>query len=69
LCVAQQIETRKFDRGDHLRAVVVERCGGIGEQEPHLFETRGVASHDIRLQRADAGHSRLAAAAHFPETD
>ena len=67
--LSQQIETRELDRGDHLRAVVVERCGGIGEQEPHLFEPRRIAADEIRLQRADAGHGGFAAAAHFSEPD
>ena len=67
--LSEQIETRELDCGDHLRAVVVERCGGIGEQKPHLLEPRGIAADEIRLQRADAGHGRFAAAAHFAEPD
>jgi hypothetical protein len=67
--LSEKIEARKFDCRNHLRAIVVKRGCGIGEQKPHFFEPRRIAADEIRLQRADCGDCRFAAAAHFAEAD
>ena len=65
----EQVEAGKFERGDHLRAIVVERRGRVREQEPHLLEQRRVAADERSLQRQHRRNRRLAAAAHLAEPD
>ena len=50
-------------------AVVVERCGGVRDQEAHLFEARGVVADEIGLHGAEHGFGGFASAAHFAEAD
>ena len=67
--LAEQIEARELERGDDLRAIVVERRRRIGEQEAHVLEAGRIAAEQRRLQREDRRDRRLAAAAHFAEAD
>src|SRR5712671_8173054 len=52
-----------------LRAIVVERCGGIRDAETHLLETSGIVPQKVGLHGADCGFRRFAPAAHFAQTD
>src|SRR5206468_8483807 len=67
--LADQVEAREFERGRHLRAVVVKGSRRIREHEPHLLEARRVASDERALQREDGRDRRLAAAAHLSKAD
>jgi hypothetical protein len=53
--LTEKIETGKFERGDDLRSVVVERRGRVRQHEAHLFEPRRIASHERWPQREDRG--------------
>ena len=65
----QNVEAGEFQRRQHLRAVVVERRRGVGDQEAHLLEPRRVVAHQVRLHGAEHGLGRFAAAAHFAQAD
>ena len=67
--LAEDIEAGELQRGENLRAVVVERRGGVGDQEAHLFEARRVVADQIGLHGAEDGFGRFAAAAHFAQPD
>jgi hypothetical protein len=67
--LTQQIKARELERRHDLGPVVVERGGWIGEHEAHLFQPRRIAAHERRSHRQDSRDRRLAAAAHFAETD
>ena len=49
--LAEDVEAGELQRGQDLRAVVVERRRRIGDQEAHLLELRRVVADQIRLQR------------------
>ncbi len=65
----QDIEAREFERRQHLRPVVVQRGGGVGDQEPHLFQAHRIAAHQIRFHGAKDRLGRFPAAAHFAQPD
>ena len=67
--LSQNVETGEFQRGQNLRPIVVERRGGIGDQEAHLLDAGRVVAHQVRLHRAENRFGRFAAAAHFAQTD
>ncbi len=67
--LAQDIEAGEFQRRQHLRPVVIQRRGGVGDEEAHLLETRRIVAHQIRLHGAEHGFGRFAAAAHFAQAD
>ena len=67
--LSQNVEAGEFQRGQNLRPVVVERRRGIGDQEAHLLDARGVVAHQVGLHGAEDGFGRFAAAAHFAEPD
>src|SRR6185295_8903448 len=41
----EDIETRKLDRRQHLRAIVIKRCCRIRDQKSQFFEMRRIASN------------------------
>src|SRR5262245_11066541 len=53
--LTENIETRKLQRREDLGSIVVERRSGIGDDIPHLFETRGITSDKIGFHRAKSG--------------
>ena len=63
--LAEQVETRELQSGQHLRAVVVERGRRVGDKKAHLFEPRRVVADEVCLHRAEDQFGRLAAAAHL----
>ncbi len=67
--LAQNIEAGEFQRRQDLRAVVIQGGGRVGDEESHLFQTRGVVAHQIRLHGAEHGFGRFAAAAHLAQAD
>ena len=67
--LAENIQTREFQRGMNLSAIVVERCGGIGDEKSHLLQPRRIVADKIGLHRAKRRFGGFAAAAHFAKAD
>src|SRR5262249_4731477 len=45
--LSEEIEARKLQRGEDLRAIVIERRGWVRDEKSHLFEPRGIAPEQI----------------------
>ena len=67
--LAEDVQAGELERGQDLRAVVVERGRRVGDQEPHLLEPRRVVADEIALQRAEHRLGRFPAAAHLAQAD
>ena len=67
--LAENIEAGELERGEHLRAVVVERRGRVGDAEAHLLEVRRVVADEVGLHGAEDGLGGFAAAAHLAQSD
>ena len=67
--LAEDVEAGELQRGEHLRAVVVERRGRVGDQEAHLLELRRVVADEVRLERLERRVRALPAAAHLAQAD
>ncbi len=67
--LAENIQAGEFQRGQRLRAVVIQGGGGVGDEEPHLFETRRIVTNQVGFHGAEHRFGRFAAAAHFAQTD
>ncbi len=65
----QQVQAGELDCGEHLGPQVVQRGGRVGDEEAQLFEARGVAPQEIRLQPVHSGAGALAAAPQLTEAD
>src|SRR5262249_617451 len=63
--LAEQVETRKFQRRKNLRLIVVERGGRVSDAEAKLFKASRIPTQQIGSQAAEGGFRGLAAAAHF----
>ena len=67
--LAEQVEAGKFEGGEDLRAVVVERGRRVGDEEAHLFEAGRVVADQVSLHRPEHAFGGLAAAAHLAQAD
>ena len=63
------IEARELQRRQNLRAVVIERRRGIGDEEPHFLQTRRIVADEVGFHGAKSGFGGFAAAAHFAQAD
>jgi len=65
----EDVQARELERGEDLRPVVVERGGGIRDDEPHLLEERWIVPDEVGLEAVERRDGTLAAAAHLAEAD
>src|ERR1043165_654340 len=56
----KNIKTRKLDRGEHLRTIVVKRRRRVGDQKSQLLKPRRIVSNEIILERMKRRFRRLA---------
>src|SRR6266478_2248448 len=66
--LADNIETSELDGCEKLRAVVVEACGRVGDQEAERFESERVVPDKVVLEHTKACFGALAAAAHLAQS-
>ena len=66
-CLAEDIEAGEFECGEDLGAIVVQRRGGIGDEEAHLLQPRRVVTHQALLHGAENGFGRFSAATHLAQ--
>src|SRR5262249_19678017 len=67
--LSENVETRELQRRQNLGAVVVERRGGVGDEESHLLEPRRIAADQVRLETLNGLDGALTAATHLTEAD
>src|SRR5262249_38303517 len=48
--LSENVQAGEFERRENLGAVVVERCGRIGNQEPHLLDPRRITPEQVGFQ-------------------
>src|SRR5262245_54757376 len=65
----ENIQTRKLDSREDLRAIVVKRCSGICDEEADFLKTRGIVPNEITFHRTEYTFRRFAASTHFAETN
>ena len=64
--LTENVEARKLERGEKLRAVVVKRGGRVGYEKAHLLDARGISAEQIRLEPLEGSDGALATTAHLP---
>src|SRR4030095_7929698 len=67
--LSENIETRKLERREHLRAIVVERCCRVRDQKSKLFQPRRIVSDQIRFHCTKRRFRRLTTATHLTQSD
>jgi len=67
--LADGVEAGELERGMDLRAVVVERSGGIEDLEPQRGRVEDVVSEKLRPKRLDGQLGALTPATHLAEPD
>ena len=53
--LAKNIEAGELKGSQKLGAIVVERCGRVGDAKAHLFEAGRIVADKISLQRLERG--------------